>query len=110
MSESVFIISEWLAKPGKDQELWQRAKKLIASVQKEEGCLRAHVVRQFVHPAAPGQSKYSIVSFQEYKNLDAFEAHCKSDYVAEFFNTYVQNEDSGIVEDWTCRLFNSDAE
>jgi hypothetical protein len=48
------------------------------------------------------------VSFQEYKNLDAFETHCKSDYVAEFFNTYVQNENSGIVEDWTCRLFNEE--
>lgn len=108
MSESFFIISEWLAQPGKDQELWQQAKKLIASVQKEEGCLRAHVVRQMVNPCATGTSKYAIVSFQEYKNLDAFETHCKFYHVSEFFNTYVQNEDTGIFEDWTCRLFNEE--
>ena len=106
MSDHVFIISEWLPKEGKDQELWQHAKRLMALISKEKGCLRAHATRQIVHPAAPGKSKYTIVCIQEYRNLEAFETHCTFDYVAEFFETYVQDEGTAIVDEWTCRLFN----
>ncbi len=106
MSDHVFVVSEWLPKQGKDQELWQHAKKIVALTLKEKGCLRAHAMRQIVHPGAPGKSKYTIVCHQEYKNLEAFDTHCQSDYVTDFFETYVQNEATAIVEAWTCRLFN----
>ena len=101
MSDPVFVISEWLPKEGKDQEFWQHAKRIMALTAKEKGCLRAHAMRQIVHPGAPGKSKYTIVCLQKYRNLEAFDIHCKSDYVAEFFETHVQ-----MVDKWTCRLFN----
>lgn len=108
MSESVFVVSEWLAKPGKDQELWKHAKHIMASTRKEKGCLRAHAVRQVSHPGAPGKSKFTIVCLQEYKNLEAFDTHCQAGYVTEFFSSCVQNPKSAIVEEWTCRLFNEE--
>lgn len=106
MSDHVFVVSEWLPKAGKDQELWQHAKRIMTLTLKEKGCLKAHATRQIAHPGAPGKSRYAIVLLQEYKNLEAFDIHCMSDYVTEFFGTYVQNEDTAIVEEWTCRLFN----
>lgn len=106
MSAHVFVVSEWLPKEGKDQELWQHTKRIMALTLKEKGCLRAHATRQIVHPGSPGKSKYTIVLLQEYKNLQAFDIHCASDYVTDFFETYVQNEDTAIVGEWTCRLFN----
>ncbi|HEY2811403.1 MAG TPA: antibiotic biosynthesis monooxygenase [Rhabdochlamydiaceae bacterium] len=105
MSDPVFVVSEWLPKKGKDQALWEQAKEIMALTGKEKGCLRAHATRQITHPNAPGKSKYTIVLFQEYVNLQAFDTHCKADYVSHFFEKYVANEDTAIVEEWTCRLF-----
>lgn len=110
MSDHVFVVSEWMPKQGKGQELWQHAKRMMASTLKEIGCLRAHATRQIVHPGAPGKSKYTIVCLQEYRNLEAFDTHCRSEYVTEFFETYVQNEGTAIVDEWTCRLFNEGEE
>lgn len=106
MSDHVFVVSEWLPKEGKDQELWQHAKRMMALTLKENGCVRAHATRQIMHPGSPGKSKYTIILLQEYRNVEAFDIHCKSDYVTEFFETYVQNESTSIVDEWTCRLFN----
>ncbi|MBS0616274.1 MAG: antibiotic biosynthesis monooxygenase [Verrucomicrobia bacterium] len=106
MSGHVFIVSEWLAIEGKDQELWERAKQVLTLTRENEpGCIRAHVTRQLVHPASPGKSPYTIVLLQEYTDMDAFEAHVKSAYVVNFFETCVQDKATAIVKDWTCRLF-----
>jgi hypothetical protein len=45
------------------------------------------------------------VLLQEYVDLNAFDLHCHSDYVAEAFNKYLNNEETAIIEEWTCRLF-----
>lgn len=106
MSDHVFVVSEWLPKENKEQEFWRHVKKLMAlTLEKEKGCLRAHATRQINHPGSPGKSKYTIVLLQEYVNLQAFDIHCRSDYVASFAKTYVQNEETAIVKEWTCRLF-----
>ena len=106
MSDHVFVVSEWLAKENHDQELWERAKTIMnVTLQNEEGCVRAHAWRQISHPGAPGESKYKIVLHQEYVNIDAFNAHCQTPYVSEFFKSYVENKDTAIVADWCCRLF-----
>lgn len=106
MSDHVFVVSEWLPKEGKDQELWELTKKLMATtLQNEKGCLRAHATRQIVHPGSPGKSKYTIVLLQQYSNLQAFEAHCASEHVSRFVKTYLENEETSLVKEWTCRLF-----
>ena len=90
MSDHVFVVSEWLPKEHHEEELRSSFKALLAlTLEKEPGCLRAHVTRQIAHPGAPGKSKYTIVLFQEYINLQAFDVHCAADYVSNFFKTYV---------------------
>lgn len=106
MSNHVFIVSEWLAKEGHEAELYEQFKKLLGhSLKSEAGCLNARVTRQVEHPGAPTKSKYSIVLLQEYADVEAFNFHCNTDYVAHFFKTYIENQETAIVEDWRCRLF-----
>lgn len=106
MSEHVFVISEWLPKKNHEEELWNAFKQLMATtLANEKGCLRAHALRQISHPGSPGESKFSIVLHQEYSNIQAFDLHCKADYVTEAFAKYIENKATAIVEDWRCRLF-----
>lgn len=106
MADSVFVVSEWLAKKGHEKELWDKFKELLSlTKQKEKDCIRAHVTRQIPHPGSPGKSMYTIVLLQEYANVEAFDIHCDADYVKNFFKKYVENSETAIVEDWQCRLF-----
>lgn len=109
MSGRVFVVSEWQPKEGRDQELLEHFKRLMAlSVEKETGCVRAHATRQISHPGSPGKSKYTIVLLQEYVDIKAFDIHCAADYVKNCFKEFVENEEAGLVADWQCRLFSED--
>lgn len=109
MSKHVFVVSEWLARHGHDQNLYDHLKVLLAtSKAQEKGCLRAHATRQISHSGSPGKSKFNIILLQEYENLDAFDIHCNADYVTSFFKIYIDNKETGIVADWTCRLFSEE--
>lgn len=106
MSNHVFVVSEWLAKKGHDQELYALLKKLLNTTKiMENGCIRAHVTRQIAHPGSPGKSKYNIILLQEYESIKAFDIHCAADYVTDFVKAHIDNQVTAIVEDWTCRLF-----
>ena len=105
MSDHVFVVSEWQPKDGKDQELWQRFKQLMQQSKSESGCVRAHATRQIKHPGSPSESPFTIVLLQEYIDVSAFDAHCAEDYVTGFFNDFIENESTALVEDWRCRLF-----
>jgi len=109
MAGHVFVVSEWLPKATHEEVLWMHFKKLMAlTLENENGCVRAHATRQITHPGSPGKSKYTIVLLQEYINVEAFELHCAADYVTECFKKYVENKDTGIVADWSCRLFSEE--
>ncbi len=109
MSNHVFSVSEWLPKPGQEQALRKIITDLLAHIKRvEPGCLHARVTHQLVHPGAPTVSKFPIVLLQEYESFEAFDEHCSMDYVKEFFDTYVSDEETRLVEDWRCRLFTED--
>lgn len=104
MSRSVFIVSEWLPRAGKETQLWEAFKKLMTETRQEAGCIRAHATRQIQHPSSPGKSQYTMVMLQEYRDLSAFDYHVKQSYVTDFFKHYIDPKDA-IVADWRCRLF-----
>ena len=109
MADHVFVVSEWLPKENCEKELSTVIKKLSSLVlEKEKGCVSARVTKQISHPGSPGKSKYTIVCMQEYVNIHAFDMHCATDYVADFFKTCVENEKTALVKEWTCRLFAED--
>ena len=104
MLSHVFVVSEWLPKPGYEQELFRHFKKLMSLSRKEPGCVSAHATKQISHPGSPSTSKYSIVLLQEYIDISAFE------YVTGFFKDFIENKETSIVEDWKCRLFSEPEE
>lgn len=109
MSKHVFVVSEWLAKEGCEQALWERFQALVATtLANEKGCVRAHATKQIAHPGAPGQSKYTIVLLQEYVDVQAFDQHCASEYVASAFKELIGNQDTALIADWQCRLFSEE--
>lgn len=98
----VYVVSEWLAKPGKEQAMIACFKELLATTSgQEEGCVSAKVTHQIQHPGSPSQSKFTVVLMQEYKSTDAFTLHCETEYVKNFFKENIEE----LVEDWRCRLF-----
>jgi len=106
MSEPVFVISEWLPKEGCDQEVFDRLKFLMQMTrQSEKGCVQAYAFEQIAHPKSPGKSKYKIVLFQEYKELEDFNIHTEMPYVKAFVKTYIENPETAIIQDGSCRLF-----
>lgn len=106
MSDHVFVISEWLPTVGCEQKLWNYFNELVKlTLQNEQGCIRAHAMKQIPHPGAPSESKFTIVLQQEYVDVDAFNIHCDSEYVKKAFEECIGNEDTALVADWQCRLF-----
>ncbi len=109
MSNHVYVVSEWLPKEGCEQALWERFKKLVATtIENEKGCVRAHATKQISHPGAPGKSKYTIVLLQEYVDVNAFDIHCASEYVASAFKELIENPETALIADWQCRLFSEE--
>jgi quinol monooxygenase YgiN len=107
MSSHVLVISEWLSKKNHEQELFESFKNLASlTLEKEKGCIKYNVTRPIDHPAAKGESKYTILLIQEYENIDAFDNHCKSEHVAEFVKKHVGDE--SIIVDWRCRIFSEE--
>lgn len=105
MSDHVFVVSEWLPKENCEEKLWKVLKNVMAlSAENERGCVRAHATRQISHPGAAGKSKYKIVLLQEYIDIEAFDIHCKADYVTDAFKNYVEDEKTSLVKEWTIRL------
>jgi len=81
---------------------------MAATLKNESGCIRAHATQQISHPGSPGKSKYKIVLLQEYIDIKAFDIHCRADYVSRFSKKYIEDKETSIVKEWTCRLFSED--
>jgi len=106
MLSNVLVISEWLPKKNHEQILLESFKKLASlTLEKEQGCLKYNVTRQILHPGTKGQSKYTIILVEEFANIEAFEIHCQSEHVSDFVKNYIENKNTGVVEDWRCRIF-----
>jgi len=105
MLNSYFIVSEWLPKASCHDELLAIFKQLAAmTLEKESGCLKYHVTQPVEHPGATGQTQYPIILIQEYVSKEDFDKHCQSEYVAQFAEKYLLNEETKLIEDWRCRL------
>lgn len=105
MSDHVFVVSEWLPKENCEEELRKQFKSLMAlTLENEQGCIRAHVTHPILHPGATGKTQYKIVLLQEFSDRQAFDAHCLAEYVKDFAEKYVINEDTSLVKEWRCRL------
>lgn len=106
MLKHVQCIAEFLPKEGCEQELFDQLNHVKAkSLKHEEGCLRYLVTKQIPHAISPQMSKYTIVTIEEFVDMQAFDKHGSSSYFKDFFHKYVENKSTGLVEDLNVRLF-----
>lgn len=107
MSNKVYCIAEFRAKKGKENELFKVLQSLEPNSNSEEGCLYYVVTRQIKSEFAQGQSDYSIVFNECWRDISSFEDHCRRDEIQQFFQTHCVAE-TGLVADSNVRIFSDE--
>lgn len=95
MEKEIVCVAQFLAKEGKEDELKQGFLKLIPLTHSEEGCIRYEL-----NQALDNKRKFTFV--EKFANKEAFDLHCDTDYIKDFFkdiNLYVDWQDITIFEE-----------
>lgn len=108
MSKKIYCIAEFAPKHGCEQELFEALMGLEPLSSREDGCIKYKVTRQIKHPQALSESKFSIVFHEEWASVEDFDLHCSKPYMVEFFNKYVENADTSIIDDCSIRVFSDE--
>ncbi|WP_070968735.1 putative quinol monooxygenase [Vibrio sonorensis] len=107
MSNRVYVLAQFKAKPGKEDELFEVLKALEPDSVREEGCVQYIVTRQIDHPSAT-RNEYSIVFNEIWADGEAWAAHGRRFQIHNFFETQVQAE-NGLVEDVKVTAYTDEA-
>ncbi len=105
MSSRVYVIAQFKAKTGKEQELFETLKALEPDSYREEGCLQYTVTRQIDHPCITERNDYSIVFNEIWANAASWQAHGERQQIKDFFESQVQNP-NGLVADVIVTAYN----
>lgn len=97
MTTRVYVLAQFKAKEGKEEELFDVLKALEPDAYREEGCIQYMLTRQISHPSATN-NEYTIVFNEIWKDAQAWSAHGRRKQIQDFFETQVKAE-SGLVED-----------
>ena len=96
MSQKIYCIAMFRAKPGKEDELFQVLQSLEANALREDGCIQYITTRHIPSDFASGES-FPIVFNEIWENKAAFEAHCQRKEIVAFFERECVSE-QGLVE------------
>ncbi len=97
MSQRVYVLAQFKAKDGKEQELFNTLKALEPDSYREEGCIQYTVTRQIDHECAT-RNNYSIVFNEIWANANSWAAHGRRRQIHDFFENEVVDP-NGLVED-----------
>jgi len=79
--KEIVCVAEFKAKAGKEQELLEALHALIPATCREKGCIRYELNQGIEDPRA-------ITFIEKYTSKEAFDSHCATPYIKEFFDTY----------------------
>ena len=96
MSQKVYCIAMFRAKPGHEDALFKILQSLEPNSQREDGCIQYLVTRQVKSDFATGDS-FPLVFNEIWENNAAFEAHCQRKEIVEFFELQCVDK-NGLVE------------
>ena len=108
MSQKVYCIAMFRAKPGKEAELFKVLQALEPNTMREDGCIQYIVTRHVKSSFAEGSS-FPLVFNEIWANTQAFEAHCQRREIVDFFETQCVAE-SGFVEDYNVCVYSDEEE
>ena len=97
MSQRVYVLAQFKAKPGKEQALFNTLKALEPDSYREEGCIQYTVTRQITHDSAT-RNEHSIVFNEIWATADDWAAHGRRQQIQQFFENEVENAE-GLVDD-----------
>jgi len=96
MSQKIYCIAMFKAKPGKEDALFKVLQALEPNTIREDGCLQYIVTRHIKSAFATGDS-FPIVFNEIWENTAAFEAHCQRKEIMAFFEQQCIDS-QGLVE------------
>lgn len=96
MSQKVYCIAMFRAKPGQQDALFKILQALEPNSQREDGCIQYVVTQQVESAFATGQS-FPLVFNEIWENQAAFEAHCQRKEIVAFFEQQCVAEE-GLVD------------
>jgi len=96
MSQKIYCIAMFRAKPGQEDALFKVLQSLEPNAQREDGCIQYLTTRHIPNEFATGES-FPIVFNEIWENKAAFEAHCQRKEIVEFFEKHCVDKD-GLVE------------
>lgn len=89
LSYEVVCIAEIKAKPNMLDTLLTRLAELVPLSKQEEGCVRYEVHQCLDDP--------DIITFVDrFKNMDAFNFHCETEYIKKYFDEIIPNLSESI--------------
>jgi len=106
MSKKVYCVAQFLAKDGKEAELFQVLQSLEPNTLREDGCLQYIVTRQINSPFAAGKS-FPIAFNEIWADLASFEAHCQRAEIKQFFEKYCLADD-GLAAEWNVCIYSDE--
>jgi quinol monooxygenase YgiN len=74
---TVVVIARWTARQGEEEAVAAALEKLAPPSREERGCLKYLVNRSLADPRV-------FLLFEEYADMDAYEAHAESDHFTRF--------------------------
>ncbi len=96
MSQKIYCIAMFRAKPGQEDALFKILQSLEPNSQREDGCIQYLATRHIQSDFAAGES-FPLVFNEIWANKVAFEAHCQRKEIVDFFEQQCVAED-GLVE------------
>ena len=97
MSQRVYVLAQFKAKPEKEQQLFETLKALEPDSYREQGCIQYTVTRQIDHECAT-RNEYTIVFNEIWATAADWAAHGRRKQIQQFFDSEVVNPD-GLVAD-----------
>ena len=108
MSNRIYCVAMFKAKPKKENELFKVLQSLEPNTLREDGCIQYIVTRHIKSSFAEGSS-FPLVFNEIWENNQAFEAHCQRKEIVDFFEAQCVAED-GLVEDYNVCIYSDQPE
>jgi quinol monooxygenase YgiN len=74
------IIATWKAKPGAEDELYERCRGLLAETRTEEGCINYDLYRSIEDPG-------TMIFYENWTTKPLWEQHINAPHISQFFNS-----------------------
>lgn len=107
MSKRIYCIASYKPRDGKFEALFKTLQALEPETRKEAGCIQYVVTKHIPHPNAPGTTSLPIVFNEVWESKEAFEDHCATKHITDFFQSQCIDK-TGLVEEFNVCVYSDE--